>query len=50
LTLMTFDTIGKVYRSWAFLATGTVIENEGVWDGITKLSPGAIALCPRPRQ
>ena len=36
LTLMTFDTEGKVYRSWAFLATGTVIENEGVWDAITK--------------
>jgi hypothetical protein len=36
LTLMTFDTVGKVYRSWAFLATGSVIENEGVWDAITK--------------
>jgi len=36
LTLMTFDTEQKVYRSWAFLATGSVIENEGVWDAITK--------------
>jgi hypothetical protein len=36
LTLMTFDTEAKVYRSWAFLATGSVIENEGVWDAITK--------------
>jgi len=36
LTLMTFDTVSKVYRSWAFLATGSVIENEGVWDPITK--------------
>jgi len=32
LTLMTFDTRAKVYRSWAFLATGSVIENEGTWD------------------
>ena len=36
LTLMTFDTDRRVYRSWAFLATGSVIENEGVWDPITK--------------
>jgi hypothetical protein len=36
LTLMTFDTDRKVYRSWAFLATGSVIENEGVWDPVTK--------------
>jgi hypothetical protein len=36
LTLMTFDTDHKVYRSWAFLATGSVIENEGMWDPITK--------------
>jgi len=36
LTLMTFDTERQVYRSWAFLATGSVIENEGVWDAITK--------------
>jgi hypothetical protein len=36
LTLMTFDTTAKVFRSWAFLATGAVIENEGVWDAITK--------------
>ncbi|MEP6673216.1 MAG: hypothetical protein ABJF10_28965 [Chthoniobacter sp.] len=36
LTIMTFDTERKVYRSWAFLATGSVIENEGVWDAITK--------------
>jgi hypothetical protein len=36
LTLMTFDTERKIYRSWAFLATGSVIENEGVWDAITK--------------
>ena len=36
LTLMTFDTEKKAYRSWAFLATGSVIENEGVWDPATK--------------
>ncbi|HEY3901392.1 MAG TPA: hypothetical protein VGM54_22475 [Chthoniobacter sp.] len=36
LTLMTFDTGGKVYRSWSFLATGSVLEKEGVWDTITK--------------
>jgi hypothetical protein len=36
LTLMTFDTDLKSYRSWAFLATGSVIENEGVWDTNTK--------------
>jgi hypothetical protein len=36
LTLMTYDTGAKVYRSWAFLATGSVIENEGVWDATTK--------------
>jgi len=32
LTLMTFDTDRRVYRHWSFLATGSVIENEGVWD------------------
>lgn len=36
LTLMTYDTTSKVYRSWAFLATGSVIENEGLWDAETK--------------
>jgi hypothetical protein len=35
MTLMTFDPQAGVYRSWAFLATGTVIENEGIWDAIT---------------
>ena len=33
---MTFDTERNVYRSWAFLGTGSVIEKEGVWDGIAK--------------
>lgn len=32
LTLMTFDPQAGIYRSWAFLATGSVIENEGTWD------------------
>jgi hypothetical protein len=36
LTLMTFDSERRAYRSWSFLATGSVIENEGVWDAITK--------------
>ncbi len=32
MTLMTYDRERSVYRSWAFLATGSVIENEGSWD------------------
>ena len=32
LTLMTFDSERGVYRYWSFLATGSVIENEGIWD------------------
>jgi hypothetical protein len=36
LTIMTFDPERKAYRSWAFLATGSVNENEGVWDATTK--------------
>ncbi|MDR3404640.1 MAG: hypothetical protein P4L99_19210 [Chthoniobacter sp.] len=36
MTLMTFDTERNVYRSWAFLATGSVIENDGMWDAATK--------------
>lgn len=36
LTLMTFDTEARIYRSWGFLATGTVIENEGIWDEATQ--------------
>jgi len=36
MTLMTFDPERKTFRSWAFLATGSVIENEGVWDSISK--------------
>jgi hypothetical protein len=36
MTLMTFDTERKTFRSWAFLATGSVIENEGVWEPVTK--------------
>ncbi|HSI11195.1 MAG TPA: hypothetical protein VK961_04090 [Chthoniobacter sp.] len=35
LTLMTYDVERKAYRSWAFLATGSVIENEGSWDAAT---------------
>jgi hypothetical protein len=35
-TLMTYDVDRRVYRSWAFLATGSVIENEGLWDADTK--------------
>jgi len=46
LTLMTFDAVGKVYRSWAFLATGTVIENEGTWDAITKTFTWGHRLVP----
>jgi hypothetical protein len=36
ITMMTFDTASNVYRSWSFLATGSVIENEGVWDAATQ--------------
>jgi hypothetical protein len=36
MTLMTYDREQGVYRSWAFLATGSVIENEGSWDEPTK--------------
>jgi len=36
ITFMTFDTERKTFRSWAFLATGSVIENEGGWDATTK--------------
>src|SRR5882724_2966050 len=36
LTLMTYDPERKIYRSWSFLATGSVIENEGVWEAVTK--------------
>jgi len=36
LTLMTFDTDRRLYRHWSFLATGSVIENEGVWDAATR--------------
>ncbi len=36
LNLMTFDTDGRGYRQWSFLATGSVIENEGVWDSVTR--------------
>ena len=36
MTLMTYDRNRNVYRSWAFLATGTMIENEGSWDATTK--------------
>jgi len=32
MTLMTYDGARNVYRSWAFLAAGTMIENEGSWD------------------
>jgi hypothetical protein len=32
MTLMTFDVERGVYRNWSFLATGSVIENEGVWN------------------
>jgi hypothetical protein len=32
LTLMTYDVDRHVYRHWSFLATGSVIENEGTWD------------------
>lgn len=32
MTLMTFDPEAKIYRSWGFLATGSVIENIGTWD------------------
>jgi hypothetical protein len=35
-TLMTYDVEKHVYRSWSFLATGSVIENEGVWDDATQ--------------
>ena len=36
MTLMTYDRSRNVYRSWAFLAAGTMIENEGSWDATTK--------------
>jgi hypothetical protein len=29
---MTYDREKGVYRSWSFLAAGSVIENEGSWD------------------
>ena len=36
LTLYTFDPALQRYRSWAFLATGSVIENEGAWDAASQ--------------
>jgi hypothetical protein len=36
LTLMTFDVDRRIYRSWSFLATGSVIENEGMWDAANR--------------
>jgi hypothetical protein len=36
MTLMTYDGVRNVYRSWAFLAAGSMIENEGSWDAGTK--------------
>lgn len=36
LTLMTFDVDRRVYRHWSFLATGSVIENEGAWDATSR--------------
>lgn len=36
LTLMTYDPNTKLFRSWAFLATGSVIENEGVWNAANR--------------
>lgn len=35
LTLMTYDRARNVYQSWAFLAAGSIIENEGAWDAAT---------------
>ena len=32
MTFMTYDREKKAYRSWAFTAAGSVIENEGTWD------------------
>ena len=32
MTLMTYDRERNVYRSWSFLATGSMIENDGTWD------------------
>ena len=36
ITLSTFDTTLQRYRSWAFHAAGSVIENEGEWDAATQ--------------
>lgn len=36
VTLMTYVREMNVYQSWAFLATGSVIENEGSWDADSK--------------
>ncbi len=35
-TVMTFDPERGVYRHWSFLASGSVIENEGTWDPATR--------------
>src|SRR5438093_6186125 len=36
IVMMTFDLTRKVYLSWSFLATGTVIENVGMWDAASR--------------
>ena len=32
ITMMTFDVKRKAYLSWAFLAIGSVVHNQGRWD------------------
>lgn len=35
-TLMTFDTVRKVYRSWTFMSDGSSFESEGTWQEPTR--------------
>ena len=36
ITMMTFDSVGKVYLSWSFLAIGSVVHNKGIWDDASR--------------
>ena len=35
-TLMTFDPVKRIYRSWTFMGNGSRSESEGVWDAKTR--------------
>ena len=36
ITMMTFDSARAVYLSWSFLAIGSVVHNQGVWDAASR--------------